>query len=188
MTRIVLLAGPSGSGKSRLARLLGAHAFRLDDFYFDADRPGLPRAHGIVDWDDPATWDATGAVAALAELVATGATTVPTYSIAESRRTGVRPVALDGCDLVIAEGIFAIELLAPARAAGLALEPVYLDRNRTLVGALRLRRDLARKRKPVGVLLRRGLALWRAQPGLRRRALDAGFVPLTMRQALARVR
>lgn len=185
MTRLVLLAGASGSGKSRLARRLGALAFRLDDFYLDADTPGLPRAHGIVDWDDPATWDAAGAVAALAELLATGATRVPRYSIAESRRVGVRTVALGDRPLVVAEGIFAIEALAPARAAGLAVEPVYLDRDRTLVALLRLQRDLRRHRKPPLVLLRRGLALWRAQPGLRRRALAAGFVPLTMRRALA---
>lgn len=185
MTRIVLLAGPSGSGKSRLARLLGALVFRLDDFYFDADHPGLPRAHGIVDWDDAATWDAAGAVAALAELVGTGATRVPTYSIAESRRVGVRPVELGDRPLVVAEGIFAVELLAPARGAGLDVAPVYLDRNRTLVALLRLQRDLRQHRKPPLVLLRRGFALWRAQPGLKRRALAAGFAPLTMRRALA---
>ena len=52
MTRLVLLAGPSGGGKSRLARLVGALPLRLDDFYRDADAPGLPCAHGIVDWDD----------------------------------------------------------------------------------------------------------------------------------------
>ena len=36
MTRLVLLAGASGSGKSRLALHTHATAFRLDDFYFDA--------------------------------------------------------------------------------------------------------------------------------------------------------
>ncbi|WP_232549420.1 hypothetical protein [Propioniciclava soli] len=184
MTRIVLLAGPSGSGKSRLARLLGAHPFRLDDFYRDAGGD-LPRAHGIVDWDDPRTWDGAGAVAALAALVRDGVAEVPVYSIAESRRTGMRRETLGECRMVVAEGIFAIELLGLARAAGLVVDPVYLDRNRTLVGVLRLRRDLARKRKPPLVLLRRGYALWRGQPALRRRALAAGFRPLpTMRAAI----
>ncbi|MFZ2427133.1 MAG: uridine kinase, partial [Propioniciclava sp.] len=77
MTRLVLLAGPSGGGKSRLARLVGALPLRLDDFYRDADAPGLPCAHGIVDWDDPATWDAVGALTALTGLLQDGAVVVP---------------------------------------------------------------------------------------------------------------
>lgn len=185
MTRIVLLAGASGSGKSRLARLLGAVPLRLDDFYHDADHPGLPRAHGIVDWDAPATWDAAGAVAALAELSHTGRVRVPTYSIAQSRRVGEHEVTVTPDGLVVAEGIFALELLPHARAAGLDVEPIYLDRSRTLVALLRLRRDLAQGRKAPLVLVRRGFALWRAQPALRRRAVAAGFRPLTLRAALA---
>lgn len=184
MTRVVLLAGPSGGGKSRLARLVGATPLRLDDFYRDADHPGLPRAHGIIDWDHPATWDAAGAVEALAALVHQGRADVPVYSIAESRRTGRREVAVTASGLVVAEGIFAVDLLPHARRAGLTVEPIYLDRSRTLVAALRLRRDLDKRRKPPTVLIRRGAALWRAQPGLRRRALASGFRPMTMRQAI----
>lgn len=183
MTRIVLLAGPSGGGKSRLARLIGALSVRLDDFYWDADHPDLPRAHGIVDWDDPATWDAAGAVEALTTLVRDGRVEVPDYSIVESRRIGHHVVALEGHRLVVAEGIFAIELLPIARAAGLTVEPIYLGRSRWLVALLRLRRDLAQRRKSPLVLIRRGWALLRAQPGLRARAVDAGFEPMTMRAA-----
>ena len=50
---------------------------------------------------------------------------------------------------------------------------------------LRLRRDLRERRKSPAVLVQRGLDLWRAQPELKRRALAAGFRPVTMRQALA---
>ena len=185
MTRIVLLAGPSGGGKSRLARLVGALPLRLDDFYRDADAPGLPQAHGIVDWDDPATWDGVAALAALQSLLRDGRADMPTYSIAESRRTGSHTVELAGRDLIVAEGIFALDLLPLIRDAGLPVTPIYLDRDRTLVAALRLRRDLAQHRKPPLVLLRRGLALWRGQPGLRARALASGFAPLSMRRACA---
>lgn len=189
MTRIVLLAGPSGSGKSRLAHAGTALAVRLDDFYLDADAPALPRSpQGFIDWDDVATWDAAGAVAALTALRDQGRADVPVYSIAESRRTGRHTLEVAGRGLVIAEGIFAIELLPIARAAGLDVEALYLDRSRTLVAALRLRRDLAQHRKSLPVLLRRGLTLWRDQPRLRRRALDAGFRPVTMRAALTKLR
>jgi hypothetical protein len=59
VTRLVLLAGPSGGGKSRLARLVGALPLRLDDFYRDADAPGLPCAPTASSTGTtPATWDA----------------------------------------------------------------------------------------------------------------------------------
>ena len=45
---VILLAGPSGSGKSRLAAMAGCPRLNLDDFYFDADHPGLPHTLGIV--------------------------------------------------------------------------------------------------------------------------------------------
>jgi uridine kinase len=186
--RLVLIAGASGSGKSRLAHGSGCPSLRLDDFYFDADHPGLPRTEfGITDWDDPRCWDAGAAVAALRELLATGRAVVPAYSISESRRVGSHEVRTNGASCVSAEGIFAIEFLATCRDAGLTPEAIYLDRPGALVFWLRLRRDLAKKRKPPLILLRRGLALWRAQPALRRKALAAGFTPLGMRAATARL-
>jgi len=103
--RVVILAGPSGSGKSRLAaRLHAAHGWpivRLDDFYRDGDDPTLPMtelgATRLVDWDDPGSWDAAAAV-------------------------------------------------------------------RAFTFARRLVRDLSERRKPPHILLRRGLALCRAEP------------------------
>ncbi|MBN9106479.1 MAG: hypothetical protein J0I14_15925 [Propionibacteriaceae bacterium] len=186
MTRLVLIAGASGSGKSRLAHASGCPSLRLDDFYFDADHPGMPcTSLGITDWDDPRSWDAETAIEALRTLLETGQTVVPTYSIGESRRTGSHQLRLDGAPCLTAEGIFAIEFLATCREAGVPAEAIYLDRPALLVFALRLRRDLAHKRKPPLILLRRGLALWRAQPALKRKALAAGFTPLGMRAATA---
>ncbi|MEA5054074.1 MAG: uridine kinase [Propionicimonas sp.] len=184
--RLVLVAGASGSGKSRLARHSACLQFRLDDFYYDADYPGhVMTAYGIIDWDDPAAWNAAAAVEALRTLIDRGEVEVPVYSISESRATGRHTVRLDGRGCIVAEGIFAIELRAHLERAGMAAEAIYLDRPGWLVFWLRLRRDLALKRKPPLVLLRRGWALWRAQPGLKRKAVAAGFRPLSMRRALA---
>ena len=49
----------------------------------------------------------------------------------------------------------------------------------------RFRRDLKQKRKPPWVLVRRGLALWRAQGALKRKALAAGFEPVGYAEAEA---
>lgn len=186
--RLILVAGASGSGKSRLAHASQCLAFRLDDFYFNADHPGhVLTGYGIIDWDHVASWDAEAAVAALSTLLSAGEVEVPEYSISESRAVGRRTVTLGACDCIVAEGVFAIELLAHLHAAGIPATAIYLDRPGWLVFGLRLRRDLAAHRKPPRVLVRRGWALWRAQPGLKRRAIAAGFRPLSMRHALSAI-
>lgn len=191
--RIVLLAGPSGSGKSRVARLSGATLLRLDDYYLDADHAGLPRTgFGIADWDDPGTWDAEGALAALVSLATTGTAEVPTYDIALSRRVGSQTLTLPAPAagervVVVAEGIFAPHLLPRARAAGLSVTGIWLDRPRWATFAMRLARDLRERRKPPWVLLRRGLALLRDEPEAARRALALGCVPMTLTAAQATI-
>ena len=56
-TQVVLLAGPSGSGKNHLAEQSGLPLLDLDDFYRDGDDPTSPAPpdSGIVDWDDSAS-------------------------------------------------------------------------------------------------------------------------------------
>lgn len=193
MTRTLLLvAGPSGSGKSRLTRMAAADgravALSLDDFYLDGDHPGLPTTPmGIPDWDDVRCWDLALALNTLRRLLDDGAAEVPVYDISLSRRVGSRILALDGATTVVAEGIFATQTLTAARAAGIAVDAVWLDRRRTANFVRRLSRDLEERRKPPLVLLRRGVALHRAEPALRRAALEAGFTPAPMRRAIAMV-
>lgn len=174
--RLVLVAGPSGSGKSRLTLASGLPQVRLDDFYHDADHPGLPQTLGIPDWDDPATWNGEAAIAAIAELLDTGRTRTPDYSIPLSRRVGEKELVIPASTtVVLAEGIFAVEALPLARAAGLDASGIYLDRPAAQVAYFRLKRDLKQHRKPPWVLLRRGVALWQGQDDLKRRALANGF-------------
>ena len=63
-------------------------------------------------------------------------------------------------------------------------DALYLDRPRTLTMVLRFVRDVREHRKPLGVLIRRGLALWRAEPAVRAHALAAGCRPVSLREAL----
>ncbi len=176
--RIVVLAGPSGSGKSHLARRLSRElalpVLRLDDFYLDGDDPGLPRAHGIVDWDDVASWDADAAVRAAVQLCRDGSTRVPTYDIPTSRVTGTTTVALDGAHLVLAEGIFAADVVPRLRAEGVLADALCLTHSPPVTFVRRLARDLRESRKPPLTLLRRGWALMRAERDIVARQVTLG--------------
>ncbi|SEP94622.1 hypothetical protein [Microlunatus flavus] len=168
----------------------------LDDFYRDEDDPANPRTtttvgageEPAVDWDDVGSWDADAALAALVALCTTGRAEVPTYDIATSRRTGTRTVDLGGAPTFVAEGLFAPDVVPAARAAGIDMDALYLDRPRAQTMLFRFVRDVSEHRKPLPVLLRRGVALFRAEPALRRRALASGCRPVSLREALAVVR
>ena len=186
--QVVLLAGPSGSGKSRVARLSGCPSLNLDDFYYDADHPDLPRTLGIVDWDDPRSWDAPAAATAVAELLRTGSADVPRYDLAKSAAVGTHRVDLGEARCFIAEGVFAMELADHCRRADLAVLPLYLDRPRLMVMIMRFCRDLREHRKPLHILVRRGIALFHADKGLREHAAAVGFRMVSLRQALELIR
>ncbi|MGQ4519092.1 NUDIX domain-containing protein [Dermabacteraceae bacterium CCM 9520] len=186
--RFILLAGPSGSGKSVLTSRFGAPVVELDDFYRDLDDPGLPRRFGIVDWDNSASWHREQALAALLRLSREGRAEIPTYSIPLSRRTGSRELVLQGQRLVVAEGIFAAELIPDLAARGLLADAVVISRPRALNFALRLGRDLRQNRKPPLTLLRRGSALFREEHQKMRAWRGAGMRPLSMSAAVRHLR
>lgn len=192
--RVVLLAGPSGAGKSRLAeRLRAAYGWpivRLDDFYKDLDAPGLPKhpALDVADWDHPDSWDGAAACAALEALITTGCSAMPVYDISRSKRVGEGDITARPTDLVLAEGIFAAELIAPLRERGL-LHSAWCVRNRpALTFIRRLARDLKERRKPPLILIKRGVALLRAEPDVVARASQKGAQPATAKDVEAALR
>ncbi len=177
--RVIVLAGPSGSGKSHLADRTGLPVLRLDDFYKDGDDPTLPRidlAGGdpIVDWDHPASWNAGAAVTALEQVCRTGRVDAPIYDIASSRRTGHRVVDLGGAAYVVAEGIFAQEVVGECRRRGLLAEALCVTQHPARTFVRRLSRDLREHRKPPWVLVRRGLHLLAAQRAVVAHARELG--------------
>ena len=180
--RVVVLTGPSGAGKSRLAaRLHAAYGWpivRLDDFYRDGDDPDLPMVtlggHDLPDWDDPRSWNAPAAIAALEELLDTGTTRVPTYDIATSRAIGHSQATAAATDLVLAEGIFAAEIVPALVERGRRAGAFCITHGRTPNAVLRFVRDLREGRKPPLVLLRRGIELWRREPRIVSRAASLG--------------
>ncbi len=184
MRRVILLAGASGSGKSRLARIAACPRLALDDFYLDGDHLELPQALGIVDWDDIGSWDVVAALGVITSLCHTGSAEVPIYDIARSACTGSQRLDLGGRCAFVAEGVFAPDMVQPCRDAGLEVEALYLDRSRNLSLLLRFVRDLHERRKPLWVLIRRGLALWKAEPQIRQHAVELGCRPVSYGQAV----
>ncbi|MCL2595720.1 MAG: ATP-binding protein [Promicromonosporaceae bacterium] len=181
--RIILLTGPSGSGKTHLTRRLGLPVVTLDDFYFNDTHPDLPRRFGIIDWDDVSSWDADGATAALCELAATGRAEIPIYHIPTNTRTGQMVVDAGSSPVVIAEGIFAAYLVEPLRQAGVLADAICVARPALVTFWFRLLRDLAESRKPPLTLIRRGFALMRGEPELRRKWEKLGCRPLPISDA-----
>ncbi|QCX28280.1 ATP-binding protein [Nocardioides jishulii] len=191
--RVIVLAGPSGSGKSRLAARLGLPVLRLDDYYKAQDAPDLPLLTkganaGMVDWDDPRTWRLDDAVAGIAELCTVGRTDVPVYSIPESRPVGRQHLDIGEHPYFVAEGIFAAEVVEQCERRGL-LARAYCVRQHPLVTFWRrLTRDLQEHRKPPLVLVRRGLALLRDQRRVVEDATSKGCLPIHPDEAYREIR
>ncbi|MDN4173649.1 ATP-binding protein [Nocardioides sp. SOB77] len=191
--RVIVLAGPSGSGKSRLAARIGLPVLRLDDFYKSGGDPTLPRiTHGantgLVDWDHPDSWLPEDAMSAMRELCERGVAEVPVYDIAHDGRCGWQTLDLDGARFFVAEGIFAPDVVQPAREAGILAAAYCIRRSPLRTFWLRLQRDLREHRKPPLVLVRRGLALMRAQREVVAEAVAKGCTPVTPDEACADAR
>jgi uridine kinase len=182
--RVVLLAGPSGSGKTRLAGASGLPVLALDDFYRDGDDPQMPLQQelGIVDWDDPRSWDATRAVQTLVEICRHGYADVPVYDIAHDRSTDMRRFDVGGSSAFVAEGLFAGSIVTACRERDILADAIVLRRSPWMNFVRRLVRDVSERRKPVLTLLRRGWTLMRSERALLRRQVELGCRPCDARQ------
>lgn len=186
--RVIVLAGPSGSGKSRLSGRLGLPVLNLDDFYKDGSDPSLPRLDGgTVDWDHSDSWLHDDALAAIEALCRDGSADVPIYDIAHDGRVGHRVLDLDGASYFIAEGIFAHAVVSECRDRGLLADAVCVRHHRAITFWLRLTRDLREHRKPPLFLLKRGVMLFLDEPKVVARAVAQGCVAVTPEQGYRRI-
>lgn len=183
LAKVIIVAGPSGSGKTRFTTRSGLPVVSMDEFYFDGDHPGMPQRHGMVDWDSPKTWDREHAVSTLVQLCTQGSAEVPIYDIPSNRRTGTRLEELDGARYVLAEGIFAPEIVEDLRHEGILEDALCLQRPRVQTFWFRLMRDLDEARKPPINLIRRGVAHFFAEPETYRRLQAKGLRLVTWEEA-----
>ena len=179
----VVLAGPSGAGKSRLAGpaaappTAGRSSGSTTSTATRTTRPcRAARSSGIVDWDHPDSWNRDAAVDALATLVDDGEVETPVYDISRSRAVDTHDGARRPHDLILAEGIFAAEIIADLRERGLLAGAYCVHHHRLVTFVWRLLRDLSEHRKPPWTLVRRGLALMRDEPRVVARQESLGAV------------
>jgi uridine kinase len=191
--RVLVLAGPSGSGKSRLARRLQAEhgwpVVELDDFYREAGDPALPMSPlGLPDWDDVGSWDQEAALAAVRALCREGEVEVPVYDISASARVGSRRVRVGSAPVVVAEGIFAAHIVAPLVEQDLLAGAWCISGRPWVTFGRRFVRDVSERRKSLSTLWRRGHHLRRSEEGIVRAQQALGALPMTSTVAEARAR
>lgn len=130
--RVLLLAGPSGAGKTTTANLLadavrarghGSTVISLDDFYLDGGDPRYPRlADGSRNMECVEALDLAGIAKTLSDILAGRSFTVPRYDFKTASPIGERtyPAFTDGC--VIVEGLHALN---PKIAGNLPREALF---------------------------------------------------------------
>lgn len=116
---VVMLAGPSSSGKTTTAKLLkenilknGRHAsvVSLDDFYLDQE-VSYTFEDGTVDYETIKALDTDLITSCLIELVEKGESNIPRFSFHSKRREGFEKMSVANDEIIIVEGLHALNPL-----------------------------------------------------------------------------
>lgn len=143
-TRLIGIAGPSGSGKSelsrRLAAALGAPVVSLDSYYRDLSHLTMAE-RAACNFDEPASLEHELLLAHCAALLRGEAADTPTYDFASHARTAKTVRILPG-ETVIIEGLFTLYWQDLRR---LLHTSVYVDLEDETCFARRLARDVCER-------------------------------------------
>ena len=113
---LLMLAGPSSSGKTTTARLLkekflsegrGAITVSLDDFYVVDGKP-YTFEDGTVDYETVKALDVPLIIKCLRDLVETGESELPRFSFKSKKRDSYERLILEDDGIIIVEGIHAL--------------------------------------------------------------------------------
>jgi uridine kinase len=178
--RIVLIAGPSSSGKTTFAKRLSVQlrviglnpvALSVDDYYVDREKTPLDE-NGEYDFEALEAVDLGMFNRHLGQLLAGRRVHIPRYEFSKGRRAGRekwKPTRVDDTDVLIIEGIHALNPRLTRKVAGRqkfgiyvsALTQLCLDAaNRISTTDVRLVRRIVRDRLYRGYTASQTLANW----------------------------
>lgn len=152
---IIGIAGGTGSGKSTVARRVAEQLTRASVAFIDMDAYYRNYAHlpmeerRQVNWDHPDAFDTGLMVAHLAELGAGRSIEKPVYDfVTHTRSDTTRHVP--AADVIVVDGIL---LFADERLRALFDVKVFVDADADIRLVRRIRRDMARRGRPLEEIL-----------------------------------
>lgn len=132
---LIMLAGPSSSGKTTTAKILrqdimkrGRHAtvISLDDYYLEQEK-SYYFEDGTVDYETVKALDLDLITGSLRQLIETGSAEVPQFSFITKRRDGFRNLEVSADEIIIVEGLHAINPLITEPLSGESLKKIYVS-------------------------------------------------------------
>ena len=177
--RVVMLAGPSSSGKTtsanRLATQLRVHGKKpilmsLDDYYIDRDKI-LPGPDGKLDFEHINTLDTDLFRSNISDLLAGRETALPSFNFLTGKREwSGQLLKLEGNSVIIVEGIHGLNpQMVPNDMAENEIFKLYVspllplnldNHNRIPTSYLRLLRRIVRDYETRGSSVQRTISMW----------------------------
>ena len=132
---LVMLAGPSSSGKTTTAKLLkdmlkeqgrSAKVISLDDFYLDQD-VSYTFEDGTTDFETVKALDVECIDRCLSELMNEGVTMMPRFSFHTRRRDGYNEVICEKDEIIIVEGLHALNPVITVPLENVRMKKLYVS-------------------------------------------------------------
>jgi uridine kinase len=154
--KLILVAGPSSSGKSTLAKALyhklGASQTRLlslDHYYCDL-RHLSPASRALRNFDVPAAWESDRLISEMRQLVQGQAIEMPQYDFNTHLRTDATQ-RVEPAQYIIAEGLFA---LSYPELNAIAAVKIFVDLDDDIALERRLERDIRERGRSIECITR----------------------------------
>jgi uridine kinase len=157
---VIGIAGGSGSGKSTVARNVGASLGDASVAFIDMDAYYLDHAHlpfeerKRINWDHPNAFDWDHLVSQLSELSAGRPIEKPVYDfVVHARRSDT--VRIPPADVIVVDGIL---LLTDVRVRDLCDVKVFVDADADVRLIRRIKRDLTKRGRSLDEILEQYLS------------------------------
>ncbi len=133
--QLIMLAGPSSSGKTTTAKLLKedciknsrhASVISLDDFYHNQDVK-FYFEDGTIDYETVKALDTELIVKCLRSLIKNGKSDIPQFSFVSKMREGYSEIEVAGDEIIIVEGLHALHPMITDCLEGENIKKLYVS-------------------------------------------------------------